>query len=226
MYSFLKLLSWIFQIDVSTVCCYILDILDKLYDELEIEVQIPPLNQRLEQKQYLRRFSIVMVIDDTEQEVVTSTTKKKTTITYSGKKNYHTFTKLIGVGLNGHIWYISPSYGEHLNDLNLVDFPENFIHKKFLTSDEWIIADRGFNGQIDHNILSLTHFKNTDQETDFLKYRSVVENSIAKIKKWQICSMKFRKNMKNMELTMEQHHKIWIICAGLCNLYSQQLRNY
>ena len=36
--------------------------------------------------------------------------------------------------------------------------------------------------------------------------------------------MKFRKNMKNMELTMEQHHKIWIICAGLCNLYSQQLR--
>ena len=85
----------------------------------------------MEQKQYLRRFSIVMVIDGTEKEVVTSTTKKKTTITYSGKKNYHTFTKLIGVGLNGHIWYVSPSYGEHLNDLNLVDFPEIFIHKKF-----------------------------------------------------------------------------------------------
>ena len=42
-----------------------IDILDKLYDKLEIKVQIPPLNQRLEQKQYLRRFLIVMIIDGT-----------------------------------------------------------------------------------------------------------------------------------------------------------------
>ena len=191
LYSSLKLLSWIFKIDISTISRYILNILDKLYDVMETEVYIPEKEHRLSQGQFLRRFHITMVLDGTEQKIVTSTCKKKTKITFSGKKKSDTFTKLVGVGLDGQIWYLSPSYGGHLNDLNLVDLAENSIYSKFLTKEEWIIADRGFNGQIKRHILSFNYFKNTEDESVFLKYRSVVENSIAKIKKWQICSLKF-----------------------------------
>ena len=85
----------------------------------------------------------------------------------------------------------------------MVDLAENSIYSKFLTKEEWIIADCGFNGQIKQHILSFNYFKNTEDEKVFLKYRSVVENAIAKIKKWQICSLKFQKNLKDIDITMD-----------------------
>jgi hypothetical protein len=83
---------------------------EKLYTNLQQEIYIPSEIDRKNQGKYLRKFQVVMVVDGTEQPVVASLEKKKTILTYSGKQKEHTFTKLIGVGLSGRIWFISTSY--------------------------------------------------------------------------------------------------------------------
>ena len=65
--------------------------------------------------------------------------------TFSGKKKYNTFTKLIAVTKEGFIWFISKSYPGSINDINLCNFPSNQIYK-YLSPDEKIAGDEGFKG--------------------------------------------------------------------------------
>src|SRR5687767_4905744 len=107
--------------------------LKKMHSILQNEIKMPPLSKRLAQQKFIRHFDITMVIDGTEQKIVASTDRRKVTITFSGKKQVHTCTKLIGVGLSGKVWYVSPSYPGHLNDLNLYQFSEKEIFQKYLS---------------------------------------------------------------------------------------------
>jgi hypothetical protein len=101
--------------------------------------------------------------------------------------------------------------------------PENFIFIK-LTEQEWIMADRGFNGLAYLKILSYQDFKDTELDSLFLSIRSVVENSIAMIKKWRVCDAQFRKNLSDIGSVLDFHHKTWVICGALCNMYNLKLR--
>ena len=67
-------------------------------------------------------------------------------ISFIGKYQQHTLTKLIGVGMNGTIWFVGPSYEGSMNDKNLYDLPENWIHQR-LKQHETIGADAGFKGK-------------------------------------------------------------------------------
>jgi hypothetical protein len=233
-YPSLKLLAWIFGVDASTICRTIQDVTKELWNSLGPKLQFPSLVERIEHGKRLGKYFIVLVIDGSEQQILESVVKKKGNITFSGKKKFHTFTKLIGVAPNGRIWFISKSFpGKRLSsqvnilgkvsDINLSEMPENFIFN-LLTEDEWIMADRGFGGLIHLKILSYHNFKGTDLDKPFLSICSVEENAIAMIKKWKICDLQLRKNLGDMEVTLEFHHQIWVICAILCNLYYEPLR--
>ena len=61
---------------------------------------------------------------------------------------------------------------------------------------------------------------------NFKHYRCVVENSIAQIRKWKICSHKFYSKVLDLTKALKEHHFIVEIVAGLVNKYSMPLRRY
>ena len=58
----------------------------------------------------------------------------------------------------------------------------------------------------------------------YLHHRAVVENAISMIKKWKICKLPFHKDLSDMATTTDTHHKVWVVCSALCNLYCLPLR--
>ena len=110
-----------------------------------------------------------------------------------------------------------------VNDINLSEFPENFIYQK-LTQFEWIMADRGFKGLMHLRILSYSEFKDSIDSRLYKSIRSVVENHIGMIKKWKICDLQFRNNLGKMNVTLEYHHQVWVVCAILDYLFGLSLR--
>jgi hypothetical protein len=75
-------------------------------------------------------------------------------------------------------------------------------------------------------ILSFKTFKGGPCDRAFLNVWSVVGKSIAMIKKFKVCSHQFQQDLHDMKKTLEQHHKIWLVCAALCNLFHLQLRSW
>ncbi len=48
--------------------------------------------------------------------------------TFSRKKKKHTYTVMIAISPEGHIYFISLSYPGSKNDFNIYNIPENHIH--------------------------------------------------------------------------------------------------
>lgn len=116
---------------------------------------------------------------------------------FSGKKGYHTFTKLIGVSPSGRILYLSHSYQGSVSDINFAKMQENCWYQDF-TDEEWIMGDKGFKG-LDklHNTITPKVGKELgDEQQEYNKgvarVRIIVENAILAIKKWKICSQTCR----------------------------------
>jgi hypothetical protein len=213
-YPTLKFLAWIYQCDSSTIGRVITNTLNKLWEFTKNIIRVLPFTTRLLTAKNIWKYLVVMVIDGTEQNIYQSSKKIQANITFSGKKKHHTFTKLLFVSPTGSIWYLSPSYPGSVSDINLSSFPENFIYQN-LTDEEWIIGDSGFNGLEWAKILSYSSFKSGPYSKEYLKIRSVVENTIAAVKKWKICSLTFRKTLTSLDKTREHHHKIWtfvVVC--------------
>lgn len=148
--------------------------------------------------------------------------------TYSGKKKYNTFTKLIAVTKEGFIWFISKSFPGSLNDINLCNFPSNKIYKS-LSKDEKIAGDEGFKGLEQFSIYTQLDAQTPLEEKfnrNFKHYRCVVENSISHIRKWKICYHKFYSKVMDLNKALEEHHFIVEIVAGLVNKFSMPIRNY
>ena len=95
-----------------------------------------------------------------EHEISTCSDEFIEKATFSGKKRYHTFTKLIAVTKEGYIWFISKSFPGANNDINLCNFPSNQIFK-CLSKNEKIAADEGFKGLEQFSI-----YTQLDAETD------------------------------------------------------------
>jgi hypothetical protein len=222
-YCTFKFLAWIFHCDHTTIGRIVNQILDKLWTITQSTITIPSLSTRISTSKRVWKYLVVMITDGTEQQIYQSTKKQQANITFSGKKKKHTFTKLLFVSPTGKIWFLSQSYPGSITDINLSEFPENFLNNK-LTEDEWIIGDRGFNKLEWIQILSYSGFVNGPYAKEFLQIRCVVENTIAAVKKWKICSLPFRKTLVCMDKTAQFHHKIWTICCGLYNMYHKSLR--
>jgi hypothetical protein len=105
----------------------------------------------------------------------------------------------------------------------LCEFEENSLCDK-ISSNEWIIGDQGFKGLRGKKILSYFTFKETSENKNFLRIRSVIENLISMMKKWKICKYPFQYYHIDIEQCKDEHDLIWRVVAGLCNLYHDSLR--
>jgi hypothetical protein len=170
-----------------------------------------------------------MIIDGMEHAIYQSSDTLLKGTTFSGKKGYHTFTKLVGVNKEGKIWFLSKSFPGGISDSNLSQFEENQIYKQ-LEKEEKIAADLGFQGLEHLSILTNLSGKKTAEQKRFNRvfkhYRSVVENSITQIRNWKICSNKFDGKIKHLRQAREKHDFITRIVAKLVNKFVMPIRKY
>jgi hypothetical protein len=162
------------------------------------------------------------VIDGAEQEVLACSEKTVSKATFSGKKNYHTFTKLLVVSPKGKIYFVSRSFPGSMNDLNLMTLTENWKHLQ-VSTDEVILADDGFKGYAEQNIWTTStetsKSSSPSYRSDFKAIRVIVENAISQVKKWKICSTLWKVKVKDLDKALEKHHKMWTICVGMVNRF-------
>jgi hypothetical protein len=170
------------------------------------------------------KMIVQFIVDGFEQQIYASTADDIRHVTFSGKKQKHTFTKLIIVTTNGWICKLSDSYAGSVSDLNLSRFPDANI-LEHLKEGCIIIGDKGFRGLLDLKIVTIDEI-NYDNESSFLEVRCTVENVIMKIRKWKIVDDRYRKPIKDFEEALQLHHKL--ICAICClvNLFNTPLRFY
>lgn len=224
----MSILSWLFQVSTATVSNVTSKMLDILDNALCIHLQRPKRQTRQENSVQFDDQEVVLVIDGAEQEVHKPSDKKKEQAVYSGKKCYHTFTKLIGVSPKGHIYYLSPSYQGSVSDSAMMVMAENrwFEH---LGKKEFLMADKGFKGLNDFHPTIIPHIGDlTVQEQLYnnrvAEIRIVVENAISMVKKWKICSLEFRAQTVHLNDALIYHDKVWRICAALTNWTKMPIR--
>lgn len=192
--------------------------LDNIFKE---SIHIPNLAIRYKSWFRIENELYSVIIDGLEQRITSSSDKEVSFHSFSGKKKYHSFTKLLGVNQFGKIWFISRSYLGSLNDLNLASFPENFIFNK-LTKKEKIMGDNGFRGLKNLNIY--TEFEDEKLSSQFKHYRSVVENVIAHIRIFKICSDTFKCFDTTLEKDLKKHERIYRVVCSILNLYRLPIR--
>ena len=215
-----RFLSWLFEIpSLATVKQYLDDAKKCLLEILTPLVSFPAETRRNLAGSFYGGI-VTLVIDGAEQEVYSSSDKDLSYTSFSGKKNYHTFSKLIGVSPNGGIMFVSKSFLGGMNDLNLVQMPENLKALK-VDDDEFILADRGFRGMEKYNILTentpTTFSSEPDYASKFRGIRVKVENGILWVKTWKACGMLYRVHPKKIQKALQKHHQMWSICCGLVN---------
>jgi hypothetical protein len=171
--------------------------------------------------------NITVIIDGAEHEIYSSTDKQLSYVTFSGKKSYHTLTKLIAVSPTGEILFISKSFPGGMNDLNLIQMPE-ILNAIQVSDDEFILADRGFRGMEDYRILTPYTETNASRFTTYdKKFKAIrvkVENGILQVRRWRICHTLFRVKPMDIRAAMRKHHQIWLICAALVNFVNHGRR--
>lgn len=104
-----------------------------------------------------------------------------------------------------------------------------------LEHNEWIAVDLGYRG-LQHTFAH-TAFPYPDKKVklsenqkefnrEFKKVRIIVENVIMYIKKWKICQNTFRTYHSDLDQAQEEHHKVWLIAAGMVNQFTMPCRDY
>ena len=107
----------------------------------------------------------------------------------------------------------------------MCEFPENRFWEH-ITSEECIIADKGFRG-LDrfHKNIYIPFFNDVDQEpikqfnNELAHYRIIVENVFGAIKKWKICTHTLELKFTEIKDALNKHNKIWSVVAYLINKY-------
>lgn len=218
-----RFFSWLYFVSISTLHEYFDEIHGYLLQTLG-EPSIPTLSERLKSSVEFYGKKASIVVDGVEQEIYSSIDNGISKVTFSGKKGYHTFTKLLFVNPHGKIYLVTDSQPGSMNDLNLLTMCDTW--KKLNLSDEEIImADDGFRGYAEHKVITLSTETSVSGDENyhkqFKRIRVVVENAISHVKKWRICSTLFRAKVKNLTEALEKHHKIWLVCVGLVNRFVQ-----
>lgn len=214
-------LSWIFQVSIQTARDYFNETLHYLHFLYKDSLTVPSLKERYKSWFKIDDELYTIIIDGMEQRITSSSNKDVSYSSFSGKKKFHSFTKLIGVNRFGNIWFLSGSYLGALNDLNLVSFPENFIFRKLLKKEK-IMGDNGFKGMTHLQIY--TEPKEKELSSLFKHYRSVVENVIAHLRMFKICSHTFECYDKFLVEDLKKHEKIFVVVCGLMNSFKLPIR--
>jgi hypothetical protein len=223
-----RFLAWLFEIgSLDTVKNYVDQARQLLQDILSPVVAFPEESERMLSAQDLFGGNITVIIDGAEHEIYSSTDKQLSYVTFSGKKSYHTLTKLIAVSPTGEILFISKSFPGGMNDLNLIQMPE-ILNAIQVSDDEFNLADRGFRGMEDYRILTPYTETNASRFTTYdKKFKAIrvkVENGILQVRRWRICHTLFRVKPMDIRAAMRKHHQIWLICAALVNFVNHGRR--
>lgn len=206
-------------------------VVDVLFELSQKYIILPSKEERDKEARFFRGWKISVVVDGSEQPCSKSNDTRIERHCFSGKKHLHTFTKLLFVSPQGKIYMMSRSQGGSFNDMGLIALEENHLWR-FLSPDEIIIGDKGFQGLHRYNCPSLTPYKKfhgylTPDEQyfnrDFASIRIVVENVFAQIKKWRCCADRFRWQGSIVD-AKERHHKIWSIVGMFVNRFTKPLR--
>lgn len=181
---------------------------------------------RYERGIVFRNAFATIVVDGSEQQCSVPTKKLIEQSFYSGKKKKHSITLLAAVApKDGYIYWISESYQGSKSDQEMCEFPENRFWEH-ITSEEYIIADKGFRG-LDrfHKNICIPFFNDVDQEpikqfnNELAHYRIIVENVFSAIKKWKICTHTLALKFTEIKDALNKHNKIWSVVAYLINKY-------
>jgi hypothetical protein len=213
--------AFLFSCHSSTISRTLQQMIQVLMEIADEEVTIPPKSQREQDAELFEGKEIVLIVDGAEQQVFSSSDKLLQNINFSGKKKKHTFTKLLAVNPLGKIQFVSDSYPGSVNDLNLIQMPENNVCK-YLEEKEYVLGDAGFKGMSWNRIIA---FHSAEMkgliDKDFKRIRVVVENAIRGVRRWKICSHTFvGKHKDNIFELRQWHHHVWKVCCWLTNVYS------
>jgi len=163
-----------------------------------------------------------------EQQIVEHVNNDQAKLTRSGKKSYHTVSKIVGVTPQGKaILFGQTNYPFH--DLTLTKLPDVLDVLQRLRCDETIGGDPAFQGLQEfvaaHVCSSIKkqpgeslnvhekQFKNS-----WKTIRTVVENYFSQIKDFKILKYPFR--MKgDISRIHACHHQVFLICAYLLDVF-------
>lgn len=143
-----------------------------------------------------------VIVDATEQRRKRPTKKKKQRRVYSGKKHAHTLKTQITVSKTGRLLDISKTYPGRVHDKKILDLERTLVKLPKQTKKR---MDKGYDGVIkDHPELNiiLPHKRRRNSppltrgqkqaNTLRSKARILVENTIARLKKYRILDDKYR----------------------------------
>ena len=219
-------LAWIFGVSKSTISRNVESILSELEHITVSWLKFADYGERMKNSVTFRGAKLVLIVDGTEQQVSIPSKKLLEQACFSGKKKKHTFTRLLGVSPRGHIYYVGEAETGSNNDLN--SYHKSEIHNR-LTKKEWIGADKGFRGCQNYHKFVLPYFesplvkltsKQQEFNNSFARIRTVVENSIAQVKKWKICRNCFRCKFADLDKALLQSTRVWKVCAALVNKFN------
>lgn len=175
--------------------------------------------------------NLTALVDGVEQRIYKSGNREIERSHYSGKKRFHSFTKLIVVTPRGTILFLSQSTPGAQNDLNLVQKQENKFWLR-MSKNEAFGGDKIFAGLAGKTsgvklVTPITKKELLSDEevtfnNQFSSYRIVVENVIRSIKCWKSCADQFRAKGESNYI---DHECTWTICASLYNHFVAPIRH-
>ncbi len=195
-----RLLAWMFYLDIKQVYQYNRASLYVLYNYYNKQLVWPDKQFRYKHGVTFRKVLVTVVGDGTEQQILVPSLRDTEQITYFGKKAKYTFTLLVAYSPDGHIYFVSHSYPGSMNDANVYDLPENWIHQ-YITEREWMMFDKGYTNVLKYckRVAVPILGKQADLNEEEISYnnelasiRILIENVNREFKNFKICSHLYR----------------------------------
>lgn len=162
---------------------------------------------------------LTFLIDGSEQEICAPKDAQFNTLVYSAKKGQCSLNILLWTSIDGKILKISDSFPGIRNDTHLLESTnQDWISE--LEECEFGFGDAIFNNHQIYKVFTVKD-RGTQAHRNFSHFRIRIEQTIERVKNFQVCSMKIRiKVEQDLEKAKDFHQKCWTIASVLANRYT------
>jgi hypothetical protein len=228
-YPTIRFLAWIFQSSTHTIESIIWQAINIIFRIASKHFdRFPSYEERQQTAIKFYGHNIILIVDGTEQKIVEHVNNAYANQTRSGKKGYHSCSKIVGVTPTGQARLIGRSYIPH-HDFALITMSDCMVKLKTLHSTESIGGDPAFEGLADIlpcGVLTSPKKipggqlgpKEKELKTRWKTYRTVVENYFSQVKDFKILRETFRCKGDISEI-LEKHHRIFVVCAFFIDIF-------